>query len=1185
MLRRLRLLLRWPPLGWTLVALLALIVAWYGPALVTSWDDTTRSAVRSTATTAILFVWGLWVARGLLRLVRRSLAPAERVLSSDPVQRSGALERRMDDAVAALRRRPKLPGGCTRALYLCIGPTGAGKSTLLERSGRPVNRLEGHQGVFTAEGPTQDCDWVLVGDAVCMDLSGDYTERTGRREEWLSLLGMLRRRMGVGGVTGVLVVVPLARLLDAHASELEQLGRMLHQQLTDVVTVQGATPGVTLVVTGIDRLSGLCEALDLSGDDDPAHTPLSIPLPGFASQHADTAAVLAPLFQELIERLGAHQRALAACAMSAGARLRMLRLTDQVASLEAPLGALIGPLVGETASRVPLDSVWFSSVIQGEAARAPSEPAGWSRLGLRHPTQTKRSGRRIYGTHALFSSLPEVHGGAVRVTRDELHQRRRRVAQAIAFALALVVISGVGVLAFVIANDAFQDRVVALAERTAERPGGPLSKETLSALVLLSGWAVPDWTDSVDAARQALGAAAQIADVRAPPLVARPWLSDSRDAVHPPARDLVDAITSESVLDPLEALLTERLAALAEADPAALSCAWKADARWMLRLVDRWADLYRLSEAAHVDSGDLQQRKDELLRDLSRLVRGAYPTDPQAVLLIESALQWWVDHPDQDRPASPGFAAMRSEAERVRRILGDDGVASMILRLTVPDETSDDALLLRSDMFSTQRLPWPTGYTHRHCEGFKQNLRRALSSGQLTGPDDACALDELTPTEVQDALALYRRRHAEAWERFAARIRLDRDAVEAATPEDLGIALTEVFSPRDGDLTRIMASLGVGRAWPEPLPDDASETVSEDRAFCDCLASGWTTAHSLVSDSEESSVRDHFQATLTAYNALGEELLAGNLDETWWADLARGTYAGDSVLTSAYRSGQKLLRTLESAPATPPEGCRTEDRPDTVHALVREPVQAMTARTWRLSTQGFVAQVERAWRKDVHGPWTRVKNSLPLSRSSSQVDASEVEAVIGEGGASWGFVDEHLAALFDPAGRPRQPLGPEFAPLVLTRTAQELMEERDTITQRVGDLGATWNVTFRPVDQVGGVTYARVDVDGRKVAEWRGHNDVETSAALTASSEITFTAFRGKDRDQGCLDVTRSGAMGAFAFAMDARTTAGPYTVLHVSGTSCTVTWQYKESGAGPVTLFGSLRSISLPATLFEPVK
>src|SRR5262249_10592368 len=122
--------------------------------------------------------------------------------------------------------------------FLVIGRSQAGKTIAIKNSGLglPV-RKDWVKGV----GGTSTCDWFFTNDLIFMDTPGAWVTDGASDEErqnWLTLLKLLRKYRGQRPLDGLVVVVPADDLLGKSDKELiEQAGNarevidLLHDQL------------------------------------------------------------------------------------------------------------------------------------------------------------------------------------------------------------------------------------------------------------------------------------------------------------------------------------------------------------------------------------------------------------------------------------------------------------------------------------------------------------------------------------------------------------------------------------------------------------------------------------------------------------------------------------------------------------------------------------------------------------------------------------------------------------------------------------------------------------------------------------------------------------------------------------------------------------------------------------------
>ncbi len=228
---------------------------------------------QSAGMVALWCVIGIMVLTFLVRRLVRWIGRArggvlETLLDSEhrkAVESSGAEERvklqdlreRFQFAVKELKRAGKtiyeLPW------LLLIGESQSGKSMTLRGSDLhfPVgtDRLSGLGG-------TKNCDWWFTNEAVILDTAGRFTfqqEGTSDRQEWEGFLQQLARRRRLCPINGVLVVIPVDRLLNDPPELRKDKAKNILGRLNQVQRTMGVQFPVFVLITKCDLVLGFSE--------------------------------------------------------------------------------------------------------------------------------------------------------------------------------------------------------------------------------------------------------------------------------------------------------------------------------------------------------------------------------------------------------------------------------------------------------------------------------------------------------------------------------------------------------------------------------------------------------------------------------------------------------------------------------------------------------------------------------------------------------------------------------------------------------------------------------------------------------------------------------------------------------------------------------------------------------------
>jgi type VI secretion system protein ImpL len=478
---------------WTIsfvgTALLAGLIWVFGPLepRLEDWE------IRLAVVVVMLLVWA--VANLLLELRRRGRDTALAAgLTSDAAEETAAVREKLATALRLLKKNRKSRGFLyEQPWYAIIGPPGAGKTTALLNAGLhfPLAAEMG-QGALSGVGGTRLCEWWFTDDAVLIDTAGRYTTHDSDaavdRAGWEAFLDLLHRTRPRQPLNGVLVAIALSDVAQAPAAERMAHARAIRQRVKELETRLGVRMPVYAMFTKADLISGFIQFFD---DLDEAQR---AQVWGATFALADDAvAGFAADFRALVERLNRRMYERLQAEPNPDRRAQIAMFPTQVASLEQPLIEFMQAAFGSTGNeRAPLlRGAYLTSGTQegtpidrllGTLSRA---------FGLdQNRTLALRPGQgRSYFLSRLLRDV--IFGEAMLVSRNPRAVRRRAVARAVGFAVALLLVVAAGALFWRIRDagqrqiDAAQTALSGYEEATRALPLDPVADADLPRLVPL----------------------------------------------------------------------------------------------------------------------------------------------------------------------------------------------------------------------------------------------------------------------------------------------------------------------------------------------------------------------------------------------------------------------------------------------------------------------------------------------------------------------------------------------------------------------------------------------------------------------------------------------------------------------------------------------------------------------------
>ncbi|MBU0992507.1 MAG: type VI secretion system protein ImpL [Proteobacteria bacterium] len=144
--------------------------------------------------------------------------------------------------------------------YMIMGESGSGKTTAIESAKldsqfAQVNRVSGLSG-------TKNCDWWFFDEAIILDTAGRYAvpvDESRDKDEWQMFLSHLVKYRKKEPINGLIVTIPVDRLLQAKIETIEEYGKTIRQRIEELMLVLGASFPIHVMVTKCDLIKGMTE--------------------------------------------------------------------------------------------------------------------------------------------------------------------------------------------------------------------------------------------------------------------------------------------------------------------------------------------------------------------------------------------------------------------------------------------------------------------------------------------------------------------------------------------------------------------------------------------------------------------------------------------------------------------------------------------------------------------------------------------------------------------------------------------------------------------------------------------------------------------------------------------------------------------------------------------------------------
>ena len=259
---------------WTLLITLVLVaLVWLAGPFVAVADHILLESVvaRLTATSILIFCWGLLVAVSLSHRRKQELANPDKSQAREQEHRN---RQQFREEVRAIKDSLKAavktvttsnfygPKGRSRYVlpwYLVIGARNSGKSSMLLNSGLKFPLNEQADRHLYQNKPTEHCEILYSNEALFVDTPGSYTEslpESPGHRLWIRLLKGLFRVRPARPLNGVIVCVCMRDFIATDADRREHQARTIRARLNEVLKHLHSDVPVYLVFTKCDTVTG-----------------------------------------------------------------------------------------------------------------------------------------------------------------------------------------------------------------------------------------------------------------------------------------------------------------------------------------------------------------------------------------------------------------------------------------------------------------------------------------------------------------------------------------------------------------------------------------------------------------------------------------------------------------------------------------------------------------------------------------------------------------------------------------------------------------------------------------------------------------------------------------------------------------------------------------------------------------
>lgn len=948
----------------------------------------------------LVVLWAVLAIPGFLAGRRTAApAPAPEPDASGPDAPDGPahLRQGMARALAALRG-PRPGRRQRRALpwYLVLGATGAGKTSLLERSGLRFTLPP--EPPAAADGPA--CRWHFATEGVLVEAPGTFADPGTDAGGWPELVRLLRARRRRRPLDGVVLAVALE---DLAGPEADDRARRLRRRLGDLERRFGRKVPAYLVVTRLDRLRGFaafCAGLPEEAAGPAWGAVLDEAAEGSTEPGGGLARAAAGRFDELC--LGLEQAVADHLGRHRAGDPDLAAFPLEFRALGAGLLAFAGAMdeADPYHPRPCLRGFWFTGA---RPAPGPAVAAGdriAARFALIDPAgpEPAPGTDRAWFLAGLFQEaiLPDRLLAGRRGPASRPWLQAASAAAGLA-ALAALAAAWIGSLAG--NRDLLQATLADLREARA-LAAGPGLEDRLRGLRVVQ---------------------ARLDRLAGPRPLALGWGLYQGRRAEEALRAQYGADLAQVLLEPVRTNLERSLAAPVRPAPAMPARRPESDPAYAALKT-----YLMLGRRDHQDPDHLAAQLPRWWQPWLRQRAGGDLT-PELARLADGTVAFYLDQ--LGRPDLPVIAIRPDLVALVRARLGGHrasawerrygdlkaGAAGRFEPLTLA------RILKREDPdLRAGAGPVPGCFTRAAWEGHFRAAFDAAAGAPGTGGADADWVLEAQPEDSGPEAArtrleaLYKAEYAQAWIRFMGGL----EVRPWSGPGEAAAALGRLADPRASALKLVLARVAQETGWDTPSPLDRTlrsarskvmagtgrllggspEPAPEGPAPPGPLGVRFALAAELAPpEGTGAAALDGFLERLRKVQARLQALASGADPDGGARQWLQATHQGTAELAEA----QQWLETAQG------DATGRED----LRPLLQQPL----TRTYGALLPGAEQDLERAWAREVYGPWQGLAGKYPFADADGDAPLADLVRFLRPGeGTLARFVDTRLAGLVAP---------------------------------------------------------------------------------------------------------------------------------------------------------------------------